>query len=192
MQIDITMQVTPEMLHDAPGKENKALIGNIGTHFDVMEQEFPLEYTERKGIFFDVSHIRDREIDIADIDMNKAEKDMFVGFFTHFIEEIGYGGKEYFGDHPQLSHALIDALVEKGVSLIGLDCAGIRRGKEHIPKDRFCAERGVFVIENLCSLQKIVDAGGRCVVHTYPVNYLGMSGLPCRVVAEIAEKETAE
>ncbi|MBQ7922839.1 MAG: cyclase family protein [Clostridia bacterium] len=187
MLIDITMKVTPDMLKDAPGNENKALIGHIGTHFDVMEQEFPLEYTGREGIVFDVSAVKNRDIGISDIDMDKVSPGMFVGFCTGFIEEIGYGGKAYFGEHPQLSHELIDALIEKGISLIGLDFAGIRRGKEHIPKDRFCAERGVFVIENLCNLKTVAAAGGRFFAHTYPVNYTGMTGLPCRVVAEVME-----
>ena len=38
---------------------------------------------------------------------------MFTAFYTGFIEEQGYGGKIYFTEHPQLSHALIDALLEK-------------------------------------------------------------------------------
>ena len=185
MLIVITMKVTPEIQKNAPEKDNTALIGHLGTHFDVMEQEFPLDYTKRKGIVFDVSAVKGRDIDLFDIDMDSVKENSFVGFCTGFIEEVGYGGKEYFGDHPQLSEALIDALIGKGISLIGLDFAGIRRGKEHIPKDRYCAERGVFIIENLCCLKAVVEAGGRCVMHTYPVNYEGMTGLPCRVVAEV-------
>lgn len=185
MLIDITMKVTPEIQKNAPEKDNTALIGHLGTHFDVMEQEFPLAYTKREGIVFDVSAVKGRDIDLSDIDMDSVKENSFVGFSTGFIEEVGYGGKEYFGDHPQLSEALIDALLRKEISLIGLDFAGIRRGKEHIPKDRYCAERGVFIIENLCCLKAVVEAGGRCVMHTYPVNYEGMTGLPCRVVAEV-------
>ncbi len=50
---------------------------------------------------------------------------------------------------------LIDALLEKNVSIIGVDCAGVRNGI------------------------------GRCVINTYPMNYAEMTGLPCRVVAEV-------
>lgn len=185
MLIDITLRITPKMAADAQGNEKMALIGHLGTHFDVMNKTFPLEYTKRDGIVFDVSDVDARDIDITDIALDKAEQEMFVAFYTGFIEKEGYGGKEYFTEHPQLSDALIDALLEKGVSIIGVDFAGVRRGKEHTPKDQYCADHGVFIIENLCNLQAVLDAGGTCRIHTYPMNYAEMTGLPCRVVAEI-------
>lgn len=75
--------------------------------------------------------------------------------------------------------------LDKGVSIIGVDFAGVRRGKEHTPKDQYCADRGVFIIENLCNLQSVIETGGTCFINTYPMNYADMTGLPCRVVAEI-------
>ena len=48
--------------------------------------------------------------------------------------------------------------------------------------DQHCADQGVFIVENLCNLNKVI---GRCVINTYPMNYAEMTGLPCRVVAEI-------
>lgn len=185
MLIDITLQITPKMVTDAQGNEKKALVGHLGTHFDVMNKEFPLEYTRRKGIVFDVSDITDRDIDVCNVDLSQVGADMFVAFYTGFIEEEGYGSKVYFTEHPQLSDELIDALLEKGVSIIGVDFAGVRRGKEHTPKDQYCADRGVFIIENLCNLKTIADKDGACIVNTYPMNYAEMTGLPCRVVAEI-------
>ena len=182
MLIDITLKITPKMVTDTQGNEKKALVGHLGTHFDVMNKEFPLEFTRRQGIVFDVSSVEGRDIDIGDIDLNSVEKDMFVAFFTGYIEKVGYGGKIYFTEHPQLSNELIDALLDKGVSLIGVDFAGVRRGKEHTPKDQYCADRGVFIIENLCNLKAVI---GKAVIHTYPMNYAGMTGLPCRVVAEV-------
>ncbi|MBR3312062.1 MAG: cyclase family protein [Solobacterium sp.] len=182
MLIDITLRITPEMATDAQGNEKKALTGHLGTHFDVMNKEFPLEYTRRKAVVFDVSAVKDRDIDIADIELSKVEKDMFVAFYTGFIEKTGYGGKVYFKEHPQLSNELIDALLAKEISLIGVDFAGVRRGKEHTPKDQYCADHGVFIIENLCNLKNAI---GECIINTYPVNYVGMTGLPCRVVAEV-------
>ena len=71
MKIDITLRITPKMVTDAQGNEKKTLVGHLGTHFDVMNKEFPLEYTERKGIIFDVSRVKNRDIDIVDIDMDK-------------------------------------------------------------------------------------------------------------------------
>ena len=148
-----------------------------------MDKEFPLEYTRREGVAFDVSAIRDRDIEIEDVDLRSVKAGQFVAFYTGFIEEEPYGTKTYFATHPQLSHELIDALLDKGVSIIALDCSGIRRGKEHAPKDQICADRGVFVVENLIGLGALV--GKEFTAHTYPVRYSGMTGLPCRVIVQI-------
>lgn len=185
MLIDITLKITPKIVSDAQGNEKKSLTGHLGTHFDVMNKEFPLEYTERRGIIFDVSHVKGCDIDISDVDLDRIEEGMFTAFYTGFIEEQGYGGKIYFTEHPQLSHALIDALLEKKISMIGVDFAGIRRGKEHTPKDQYCADRGVFVVENLCGLSRLLVGTREFTACTYPMNYAGMTGLPCRVVAKI-------
>ncbi|MBQ6478493.1 MAG: cyclase family protein [Erysipelotrichaceae bacterium] len=181
MLTDITLKITPKMASDAQGNEKKTLVGHMGTHFDVMDKEFPLEYTRRKGIVFDVSGINGRDIDTCDIDLDAVEEDMFVAFHTGFIEKTGYGTPAYHHEHPQLSGRLIDALLEKGISIIGIDFAGVRRGKEHTPKDQYCADHNVFIVENLCNLRSVI---GKCIIHTYPMNYAGISGLPCRVVAE--------
>lgn len=185
MKIDITLKITPKMATDAQGNERKALVGHLGTHFDVMNKEFPLEYTERKGIIFDVSGVKGRDIDIVDIDLNKVTNDMFVCFYTGFIEEEGYGTRKYFTEHPQLSKELLNALLQKNVSMIGVDFAGVRRGKEHTPTDQYCADHGVFIIENLCNLCSVLKNGTTFIANTYPMNYAEMTGLPCRVVADI-------
>lgn len=39
MLIDITLKITPKMVTDAQGNEKKALVGHLGTHFDVMNKE---------------------------------------------------------------------------------------------------------------------------------------------------------
>ena len=185
MKIDITLKITPKMVIDAQGNEKKALVGHLGTHFDVMNKEFPLEYTQRNGIVFDVSKVQNRDIDIADIDLDEVSSDMFVAFYTGFIEEEGYGTRKYFTEHPQLSNELIEELLKKKVSIIGIDFAGVRRGKEHTPMDQHCADCGVFIIENLCNLKKLLENDGLFIANTYPMNYADMTGLPCRVVAEI-------
>lgn len=173
------------MVTDAQGNEQKALVGHLGTHFDVMNKEFPLEYTQRNGLVFDVSGVKDRDIEVTDIDIHKITKDMFIAFYTGFIEEEGYGTKRYFSKHPQLSNELIEALLQKQVSIIGVDFAGVRRGKEHTPMDQYCADRGVFIVENLCNLREILKNGSTFVANTYPMNYAKMTGLPCRVIADI-------
>lgn len=180
MLIDLTMQITPEMA--AKGNEKQELAGHLGTHFDVMDKEFPLEYTRRRAVVFDVSAVEDRDIGVVDVDLSRVERDMFVAFHTGFSEREPYGTRTYFATHPQLTDELIDALLERGVSLIGVDFGGVRRGSEHTPKDQYCADRGVFIIENLVNLKAAENAR---VIHTYPLKCTGITGLPCRVVGEV-------
>ncbi|HMM05562.1 MAG TPA: cyclase family protein [Clostridiales bacterium] len=187
MFIDLTLTITPQLRTDAAGNEKKTLTGHLGTHFDVMKQSFPLAYLERKAIVFDVSAVKDREIEAEDIDLKKVSEDMFVAFYTGFIEKEGYATERYFKEHPVLSLALIKTLVAQQISIIGIDFAGVRRGAEHTPTDQFCAERGVFIVENLCQLKALLkdQKDASFIANTYPVKYEGMTGLPCRVVAKV-------
>ena len=185
MMIDITLGITPEMADTAAENTARSLIGHIGTHFDVMDREFPLEYTRRDGIVFDVSQIRERDILPEDIDLSRVREGMFVAFHTGYVREVEYGTRKYFKEHPQLSGALIEALLSRHISIIGIDCAGIRRGKEHTPTDQHCADHGVFVVENLAALDSLLAVSPEFTARTYPVRFFGMTGLPCRVVAEV-------
>ena len=175
------------MVADAQENEKRSFGGHIGTHFDVMDKEFPLEYVERQGIVFDVSRCLERDISVKDIDLSMVEQEMFVAFFSGFIEKEGYGSKKYISEHPQLSNELIDALLYRHISMIGVDFAGIRRGSEHGLKDQYCADNGVFIIENLCNLNKILQGQPDRLfqANTYPVNFEGVTGLPCRVLAKV-------
>lgn len=185
MLIDITLPITPKMADTAMGNQSKSLVGHLGTHFDVMDKEFPLDYTRRSGVVFDVRHALNREIGVEDVDWSAVGEGMFIAFYTGYGEKEEYGTKTYFSAHPQLSQELIRALVARGVSIIGVDCAGVRRGAEHTPADQFCADNGVFVIENLCGLDKLIAAGACFTAHTYPMCFTGVTGLPCRVIAEV-------
>ncbi len=187
MWIDLTLPITPSMITSAQSNEQKALTGHLGTHFDVMNKVFPLDYLERPGIIFDVSHAAPRDIDLADINLDQIQPGMFVAIYTGYIEHEPYGTPAYFQHHPQLSHQLINALLDKQVAIIAIDCAGIRRGSEHTPTDQICADRNVFIVENICNLRPLLDAGAPFTAHTYPLNQTQATGLPCRVVAEFPD-----
>lgn len=187
MFLDLTTLITPKVVTDAQGNEAKALSGHLGTHFDVMNKEFPLEYVERNAVVFDVSTVNGRDIECYDIDLTIVRREMFVAFYTGFIEDEGYGSRRYFQEHPQLSKDLIEHLLNLNISIIGIDCAGIRRGAEHTVTDQYCADRAVFVVENICNLKSLLsdEKSREFIANTYPVKYADMTGLPCRVVAKI-------
>ncbi|MDD2236107.1 MAG: cyclase family protein [Kiritimatiellae bacterium] len=186
MFFDLSILVPASVREKALTNERMAALGHLGTHFDVMNKQFPLQNLERPGLVFDVSGITDRDIDLEDIDLSLIQKDMFVAFCTGFIEQVGYGNDNYFTAHPQLSNRLIDGLLDRHIAIIGIDFAGVRRGQEHTPKDQYCADKGVFIVENLCNLKSLLDGQKQCrfTAHTYPIKLADMTGLPCRVVGE--------
>lgn len=187
MKIDLSVKIKRDLEEEIGKNEKMALIGHLGTHFDVMNKEFSLDNTIRSGKVIDVSIITNRDIEVDDIKNVEIKEDDFIMFYTGFLKESGYGSKEYFKNHPQLSMELIDYLIEKGVSLIGIDAAGVRRGVEHTKTDQYCADKGIFIIENLDNLDIVLDKvkQDKFAVYTFPVNFEGLTGLPCRVVAEI-------
>ena len=90
MLIDVTLKITPKMATDAQGNEKKALVGHLGTHFDVMDKEFPLDYTRRRGLCFDVSDIpASREIGEEAVDLSLVKKEMFVCFYSGYMRKEG-------------------------------------------------------------------------------------------------------
>ena len=190
MKIDLTYQLTKEKIENYSQKfsdRDKGLVatGHLGTHFDVMGKNFPLDYTERNGIIFDVRKIDD-EIKISDVEIEKIQAGDFVIFYTGVSEKFEYGSDDYNTFFPQLSFELIEKLAEKKISIIGVDMRGIRKGDEHPKADNFCAQNGVFVVENLVNLDKLFDSckEKNFTVHTYPMNIKNFSGLPSRVIAE--------
>ncbi len=185
MLIDITLPITQKMSEDAKKNQNKALEGHLGTHFDVMDKEFPLEYTKRQGVIFDVSKSCDRDIEIADIDIEKVKPGMFVAFYSGYIEKTDYSAPGYFKNHPQLAVSLIEALAKRKISIIALDFGGIRRTLEHIPMDQYLADQNIFVVENLCNMGKILEKTEYFTANTYPLKCQGVTGLPCRVICEV-------
>lgn len=184
MLIDLSLKVTKEHMKKAMDYGKMEHLGHLGTHFDVMDKEFPLEYTSRDAIVFDVSKVENRDVEISDIDITKVKEGMFVAFYTSVINKLEYASEEYFNGNKNLSKDLIKELVAKEVSIIGIDCSGIRDGKEHDLADQYCADHNAFVVENLCNLEKILNGENYKLfkANTYPINFVDITGLPCRVL----------
>lgn len=197
MKIDLSVIVDEKILKVMASMASQgeiasvAKFGHIGTHFDVMDKQFSLENTERRGIIFDVRDVKDREIEINDINMDDIMVDDFVIFCSGFLEKKKFGTPEYFRSKIELSNELITDLVNKRVSMIGIDFPAVRNPSEHLKADQYCADNEIFIVENLANLEKLVREvkGNTFVVHTYPINYIGMTGLPCRIIAEILINE---
>ena len=185
MIIDLTMKVenTNHLIQWAKSQDNKFIaMGHIGTHLDTYQKSnIPLQYFKSKGIVFDVRGIN--EVKVNDIDLEQIEQEQFVLFRTGQSEKYSYGEKEYFDNHPQLSHELIEKLINKKIRFIGMDCAGIRQNSEHEKADKLCEDSGIYVIENLKDLGNVICKD--FVVYTMWLDDDQMTGLKCKVIADL-------
>lgn len=185
---DLTISVENTMIDEYLSKqENKILAqGHIGTHLDIYNKsKIPLEYFKRRGIILDAYDIAERkEIGLEVLGDGEIKPGDFVLIRTGRIERYSYGTREYFLNHPVLSLELIDYLIDKRISFIGIDCPGIRsNGIEHQNADKYCEENGVYVVENIINLDELLDR--KFTVYTMWIDDVNATGLRCRLLAEI-------
>ncbi|MBR9649402.1 cyclase family protein [Clostridium tyrobutyricum] len=190
MKIDLSFNVRKELLNKMYSYDKIVDIqkaGHIGTHFDSIDKTFSLDNTIRQGKIFDISTLNTDEVKLKDLDLSNVQENDFIIFHSGILKQYGYGSKEYFSTHIELSDELIDYLIEKKVSLIGVDMPGIKKSEKHAEIDKYCADRNIFIIENLDTLDVLLKKSSNAPfrVYTFPVNMSGFSGLPCRVIAEI-------
>ena len=158
-------------------------MGHVGTHFDIYgDIQVPLEYMQTRGILFDVSHIKDREITLDDIDLDYVKPGDFVMIRTGSIERHPYGSGLYFSQSTQFSWEIIQALAMERVCFIGIDAPDLRKGHEHVEADKLCLRYGTFVLENLTNLEQI-KPNEVCKVMTMWFEDPEATGIKCRVVA---------
>lgn len=108
----------------------------------------------------------------------------FLLIRTGRSEKEKYGTVDYFQEHPELSNELIQWLSNQPLCFLGIDCAGIRRGKEHEPADRMLEKNGIFVIENLSNLNQLRNTDV-FQVYTLWFDDPVATGLRCKVVVDI-------
>lgn len=188
MKYDLTTQVDVGLMEQwLSTKENRHLAtGHVGTHLDTYEKsDIPLDYIICQGILWDVSNIAEnREISLSDIENLYIPENAFLLIRTGRSEKEKYGTVDYFREHPQLSDELIQWLSNQPLCFLGIDCAGIRRGKEHEPADRMLEKNGIFVIENLSNLNQLRNTDV-FQVYTLWFDDPVATGLRCKVVVDI-------
>jgi kynurenine formamidase len=108
-----------------------------------MDKAFDMDNLERTGKVFDVRGIEGRDIGLDDIDSGEVSRGDFVMFHTGTIQRKRYGTKEYFLPHAELPWGLITSLIDKEVSMIGIDAGGLRMPRDH-------AEVDILASRNIC------------------------------------------
>lgn len=187
--IDISIKLKRDhKVWDWLKSQNNKLIsqGHIGTHIDVYKKsDISEDYIKTKGILIDCSNYSlNEEIDLDILENITIRQNDFVMFKTNIQENNPYGSDVYINNHYQLSWALIDFLINKNVSFIGIDCAGIRRGKEHFQADIKAEENKTYIIENLDLSKLKYNNGNKFDVYTIWINNPLSTGLATRVLVE--------
>ncbi len=187
MNLDLTLKLTenhPALKMYTDTVHEYIRLGHFSTHIDThLKSMVPLEYMHRRGVLIDVSHTNKLDIEMEDVDLSSVQANDFVIFKTDMLKKYCYGSKNYFTKHVQLSNDIIDALISKKISLIGIDAAGVRRGVEHKIADIRCEEKQIYIIENLDHLDELQKhTADHFTVITLWIEIPGQTGLPCRVV----------
>lgn len=163
--------------------------GHVGTHLDTLLQNpIPLEWMVRQGVLIDV-RAQGNEVGMAALSDVALKPGDFVIFHTGHMAVHDYGTAAYFADHPQLDWAVVEFLVARQVSFIGIDAPALRRGRdEHFKVDTYCEERHAYVVENLTNLEGLAATSQR----RFPLRlgwlgHRGMTGIAIRVVAETTD-----
>src|SRR5215831_14668360 len=88
MLIDLSLPIDAKKLPSEAAYKTFVDAGHAGTHFDVVNKSFPLESFRTRGKVIDISHIRDREVEVEDLGSISIEADDFVIFHTGFIDQF--------------------------------------------------------------------------------------------------------
>jgi len=168
-------------------QENKLLnAGHVGTHIDVYKKSsVPIEYFKAKGVLIDCTNYGlDEEVGIEVLKDIEIDENSFVIFKTNIQIKYPYGSDIYIKQHHELSWELITYLLKKKVWFIGIDSAGIRRGKEHFQADVKAEENNTYIIENLDLSKLNVTTGNKFNVYTMWIENPFATGLATRVLIE--------
>lgn len=184
IDISIKLERDNKVWEWVKSQSNKLITaGHVGTHIDVYNKsDVPEEYIRTEGVLVDCSNYDlDEEIGMEVLENVNIKSNDFVIFKTNIQSNNPYGSEIYINKHHQLSWELIDYLLDKKVWFIGIDCAGIRRGKEHFKADIKGEKNKTYIVENL-DLSKIDYCNGcRFDVYTIWINNPISTGLSTRV-----------
>ncbi|MAZ76764.1 MAG: cyclase, partial [Micavibrio sp.] len=139
--------------------------------------EFPADKFQGRGILIDA---RGRNVIDTDIlDSYDIQKGDIVLVWTDWDKK--YRTDAYFESWPIMTVEFAQALVDKKITIIGMDTAGPEM-EETFPVHKTFLPNDVLIIENMANLDAL--EGKNFIVHAYPIKYKA-DAAPVRVIAEI-------
>jgi arylformamidase len=111
--------------------------------------------------------------------LEKVQEDDIVFFYTGHIEKAY--DEDFFEDNPVITEETAEKLIEKGVSIVGLDSYTPDNDPFPVHKKFFAEE--ILIVENLVNLEKLIGERFECYI--LPLKIGDADGAPCRVLAEL-------
>ncbi len=159
---------------------------HLGTHIDApvhmvggakFLNEYDVDRFVRKAVCIDA---RNHEILTAGL---LSDVEVAAGMAVLFYTGTGdrYTEPSYATDYPSIDQALADALVKKGVSMVGVDMVSFDHD-EPFPIHKTLLGDDILLIENVINLGKVV--GQHFKLYAMPANWR-LEAAPARVVAEL-------
>ena len=168
------------------------LCTNTGTYLDTPFHRYPdghdltgLDLTRCADLPATVIHVGDREpaigpAAIGDMDLEGHAVLFDTGWSSH------WGTDEYMSNsHPYLTEATVDALIEAGAVLVGIDSLNIddtNDGRRPVHTTLLGAD--IPIVEHLCELSALPDRGAR--FFAVPVKVRNFGTFPVRAFAKIS------
>ena len=167
---------------------------HTGTHMDApyhfLEKGAKIHEISLKKLVSEAVLIKSRKKgneSITKTDIQKFEKKH--GKITSFSSVIFYTGwqrnlqkKYYFTKNPGLSISAAKYLASKKINLVGVDSPSIDLGKDSkFSVHQIFAKKGILIVENLASLEKIKSSKFHLVV--LPLKLKNATGSPVRAIA---------
>jgi len=167
---------------------------HTGTHMDApyhfLEKGAKIHEISLKKLVLETVLIKSKKNDgesITKTDIQKFEKKH--GKIVSFSSVIFYTGwqrnlqkKYYFTKNPGLSVSAAKYLASKKINLVGIDSPSIDLGKDSkFSVHQIFAKKGILIVENLASLEKIKSSKFHLVV--LPLKLKNATGSPVRAIA---------
>ncbi len=165
---------------------------HFGTHIDAPYHmlsdgkklsDYPVDRFVGSAVVIDVRGQKEIRVQSADLAAAGVKRGDFVFFFTG--HSAGAFASGYFQDNPVIPLDTAQALIDAGVTLVGLDSFTPDNAPYDVHKLFFTHD--VLILENLVDLLSVCSSGAtRLEVVVAPLKLDGADGAPCRVLAKSA------
>ncbi len=182
-----SLEQTAHLEIDSFNDHKLATAMHVGTHMDAplhmikdgkTMDAIPLDTCVGKGVLLDV---RGKErIEESVLDGVALEKGDVVLLYTGFGDK--FRSPEYFENSPAITTGFAQIMVEKGISMVGMDMSTPDHDEDW-PVHKILLGNDILILENLTNLDKLIDAKNFEVI-AFPMK-LQADAAPVRIIAKI-------